>query len=145
MKSFLYVMVADVPMLIAGEAVFEIKTLAEMELFAGSNGGRAVDHVDWRNQVLHAVYARHLLGLPPSESPEGGAGIVYRSSPEDSPIFLLVDEVKRILKLDAEEFKPLPSVPEKMRSLFDAIYVDDDEDQQVYLFRNPMSALSLEA
>jgi len=136
MKSFLYVMVEDIPMLMDSDAVYEV-----MPLTKDSPKGKpdtAVGYLDWRNQLLPIVNARALLELPLASTNNQGAGIVYRAMPDQPPIFLVVDEIVRIIKLGLDAFVPLPQAPNRIRELFDLIYVDNDEDRQAYRFRNPL-------
>jgi len=136
MKSFLYVMVDDIPILMDSDAVYEVMPLpkgrkeAKHDVDAG--------YLDWRNQLLPIVNARTLLELPFASTNNRGAGIVYRAMPEQPPIFLIVDEVVRMIKLGLDAFVPLPQVPNQIREFFDLIYMDNDEERQAYRFKNPL-------
>ena len=138
MKSFLYVMVEKIPLLIDGGSVHEILPLTQDNLPQGANNGSASGHFDWRNQLLPIVNARTLLELPIANEATQKAGIVYQTNPDHAPIFLIVDEVVRILKLGFSAFVSLPNVPEKLLYLFDKVYVDIDQQRQAYCFRNPL-------
>jgi len=136
MKSFLYVMVEDVPMLMDSDAVYEVMPLSkdrekgEYDVASG--------YLDWRNQLLPIVNARELLELPLARTNRKGAGVVYCAMPEQPPIFLIVDEIVRMIKLELDAFVPLPQVPNRIRDLFDLIYIDNAEGRQAYRFRNPL-------
>ncbi len=138
MKSFLYVMVEKIPLLIDGESIHEILPLTENGLSQATNSGSTSGHFDWRNQLLPIVNARALLELPIANESTQRAGIVYQTNPDQTPIFLVVDEVVRILKLGLSAFVSLPNVPEQLRFLFDKLYVDTDLQRQAYCFRNPL-------
>jgi len=136
MKSFLYVMVEDIPMLLDSDAVYEVMPLAK-DLPKGKYDA-AAGYQDWRNQLLPIVNARELLELPLVSANNKGAGIVYRAVADQPPIFLVVDEIVRIIKLGLDAFVPLPQVPIRIRDFFDLVYMDSNQDRQAYRFRNPL-------
>jgi len=143
MKSYLYVMVESIPVLIDGDEVYEILSLKDGELNENENSVSAAGHLDWRNQLLPIVNARELLDMPCKDSSDMGAGIVYRINLDQPPIFLVVDKVVQILELNLESFVQLPHVPEKVRRLFDSVYMDTSENRHAYRFRNPLPAIFL--
>jgi len=138
MKSYLYVMVENIPVLIDGDEVYEILSLKDGQLYENENSDSAAGHVDWRDQLLLTVNARALLEMPYADSTGMEAGIVYRIKLDQPPIFLIVDEVVQILELNLESFVSLPHVPEKIRYLFDKVYMDANENRHAYRFRNPL-------
>ncbi len=136
MKSYLYVMVEDIPVLMDGDAVQEILPLAAENYQQSKEQSSPSAHLEWRNQVLPIISLRTLLDLPSAVSAEQGAGVVYSRSPNKPSVFLVVDEVVKILTLGLETFVPLPHVPEKIKRYFDSVYVDTETMRQVYRFRN---------
>ena len=135
MNSFLYVMVGPIPLLLAGDSVYEILS---MDANAGAGG-----HHQWRNTLLPIVSANDLLELTPLAKSAELTGVVYRCYKEKPPIVLLVTRVMRLLSLHSSEFEPLPAVPEKVHRLFDGVYLDQREAKQVYRFRTQLAQETL--
>ena len=93
--------------------------------------------MNWRDQLLAVVTMREMLELPSATNSSDKVGVVYRYSPDHPPIFFVVDQILRILKLGLDAFVPLPIVPDKLSRYFDKVYIDKDESRQVYCLRNP--------
>lgn len=144
MKSYLYVMVENIPMLLDSDSVYEILPLAVDTVHQQKGQNCTSGYFKWRDQVLPIINARDLLELPSTVTTSQGAGVVYRGGIDKPAFFLVIDEVVKILSIGLESFLPLPKVPEKTGNIFDKIYVDEDELRQVYRFRNSFSVETLE-
>lgn len=136
MMRFLYIIAGPFPMLLHGDAVFEILTIDNK---VSSNG-----HLQWRDKVLPIVSASSLLELTPLPQDSEELGVVYRCYEAQPPILLLVSQVICLLTLQAKHFAPLPTVPTKARGLFDAIYIDQQQARQVYRLRSDPEHKQLE-
>lgn len=129
----MYVSVGDLPLLLKGEAVYEVLTLDEHQRL----DAETTDHVTWRNQTLPVVSLKEVFEIDGGNAMVESTGIVYDTD-DGECLMMVVDKVDRLQKLNESDLLPLRGVPEKTQNYFRYVYSDDSTKHQVYLLNHPL-------
>lgn len=87
----------------------------------------------WRDQVLCVVRLADHLQLHGSE---GHQAVIYSPGQGLEPAMLIVDEVLRLRHLEPGHWSTMPTVPARTAALFDAVFWDESNSQQVFRLRS---------
>ncbi len=130
MSQYLQVRVADVHVLLPALQVHEV-----LGLDAGLT--QTDVHVAWRDQVIGLMDLGELLERSPRT--RRPYGVVYSFSDDEAePVVMLqIDEVLGLRQPSEREWRPLPFVPSRAQTLFDAVWSESDGQRHSYRLRHP--------
>ena len=133
MKTYLHVIADRYHLLLDATVVHEVVT----EGVASGTG----EHAEWRGRVLPVVDTRRLLEAHDTGTRDTGtrnehAAVVYGlDHAGELPLFLKVDAVCGLRRLDEGDFFYLPPVPAQTASLFDRVHLDATTGTGLYRCR----------
>ncbi len=90
-----------------------------------SAGGR---FVEWRGQTLPSIDLAEWLGL--GSCPSTTAIVLHSPADAATACLMRVSAAARVVRLDDHEFHPLPSLPEQLESIIDAVWRCPEQDGQ---------------
>lgn len=132
MSHYLQVCAGAYQILLDADGIHEILDLDN------GDGTQAAGHRDWRGQALTSINGRTLLGMKDDTLTRERSGVVYSAGCGDAPLMLEFDRVARLRHVGEASLHPLPSVPERVRRLFDGVFPDKESGAWLYHLRRPL-------
>jgi hypothetical protein len=132
MAIYLQVRAGPLHLLVDALGVHEVLSLGDLAV--GGQGG----HIEWRHQVINAVAVHTFFG---QEKGQRLMGVVYSATEGETPLMLEVDEVVGLRNITANQWLPMPRLPQASQVFFDALIGDLASDVQVYRLRRPLDSL----
>lgn len=130
MKTYLHVVAHRYHLLLDATVVHEVVSEGL------TSGGGA--HIEWRGRILPVIDTRRLLNGT-HEVPEATVAVVYGlDHAGESPLFLKVDAVCGLRRLDEGHFFYLPPVPAQTAALFDRVHLDTNTGTGLYRCRSDL-------